>query len=645
MTDKKGVTKYSGGATRIEEGRNMEAVGKSRGFSIRTKLLGGFALVALIGAVVAGIGMAGIKSSEKAATGIDEIYIPTIGVLSDVRGLLWRSQVNQLILANPLAMPDMRKTQYNFEDEFNAIETNWKIYDGFKKADDSNDLAESFIEKFGEYKRKSLALIEISKQKDALLDASILPKDAKVVALDEKFWTFYLEVRANHEDMMTYLDGLMALNVAESGNASSIAVANAEKFFIVLTAAAIIGFILALMLGYYLSRSITRPVIAMVEVIRDVAEGDFTREVPITSHDEIGVMGETFNGMVEYLRGMFKEISGSSRTLAASAEKLTAISSQLSASSEQMSQQSVGVASATEQMSSNINSMATAVEEASMNATAVSGTAEQVSANMRSIATSVEEMSQSIREVAKSADETSKVAGDAMGLSKNACDTMQTLGAAANEIGKVTAMIKRIAEQTNLLALNATIEAASAGEAGRGFAVVANEIKELANQSARAAEEIAAKIDGVRGSTTSAVKVISDVSDIIGKINTSVESITGAVNQQTAAANEISRNVSEVSKGAVDIAGSIAEVAKGATEISRNSGEAARGANEVSSNIQGISKAVADNNSGIQQINSSSGELAKMASSMQAMVSRFKVENNGNGHRPPANVVVVGGNY
>ncbi len=409
----------------------------------------------------------------------------------------------------------------------------------------------------------------------------------------------------------------------------SAAAYTSAKWLVLLTA--IVGTLAGQLLAFIIARNIRKSVGNTVNVVKDIAAGDFTQEVPVEGKDEIAELGGAVNEMVFELRGIFTGLGQNSKSLATSSEELSAVSTQLSASSEQMSQQAGGVAAATEQMSANINSMAAAVEEASANATTVSGTAEEMSANMHSIASSVEEMSQSIREVAKSADETSKVAGQAMGLSKNASDTMQTLGAAANEIGKVTEMIKRIAEQTNLLALNATIEAASAGEAGRGFAVVANEIKELANQSARAAEEIAAKIDGVRGSTTSAVKVISDVSDIIGKINESVGTITGAVNQQTAAANEISRNVSEVSKGAVDIAGSIAEVAKGATEISRNSGEAARGANEVSSNIQGISKAVVDNNSGIRQINSSSGELAKMASSMQAMIARFKVENNGQG--------------
>ena len=363
-------------------------------------------------------------------------------------------------------------------------------------------------------------------------------------------------------------------------------------------------------------------------VVGEIAKGDLTREVPVDAQDEMGTLGDNVNAMVADLRGMFVEIGQNSKTLAASAEEMSAISTQLASGSEEMTAQASGVASATEQLSANINAMAAGAEESSANSAAVASTAEQMSANMGTIASAIEEMSITIRDIAGNSQQTSKVANEAMGLSKTASETMQTLGVAANEIGKVTEMIKRIAEQTNLLALNATIEAASAGEAGRGFAVVANEIKQLANQSAQAAEEIAAKIEGIQNSSNGAVKAITDISRIIGKIHESVWGITNVVNQQMVAANEISKNVTEVTSGANSIASSIAEVAKGAGETARNAGEGARGTNEISSNIQGISKAVGDNNSGIQQINASSSELAKIAGNMESMISRFKVESD-----------------
>ncbi len=432
------------------------------------------------------------------------------------------------------------------------------------------------------------------------------------------------------------IDELIALYKEQVKQAEEQAAATYTQTKLAVTLVSVVGILISLALAIVIARAITKPIENTVEVIKEIAAGDFTQEVEVHGSDEIGQLGETVNEMVGELRVMLADIRQNSKTLAASAEELSAVSTQLASGSEEMSAQAGGVASATEQMSSNINSMASGVEESSVNASTVSSTAEQMSANMRTIASAIEEMSISIRDVAKNSEDTSKVAGRAMDMSRTATETMKALGKSANEIGKVTEMIKRIAEQTNLLALNATIEAASAGDAGKGFAVVANEIKELANQSARAAEDITAKIEGVQGSTTNAVTVITDISNIIDQINSAVGVITHSVNQQTQAANEISKNVVEVTSGANNIASSIAEVAKGAGDMSRNAGEAAKGANEVSNNIQGITRAVADNNAGIQQINTSSGELARIAGVLQSMVAKFKVETNGRGRKEAA---------
>ncbi|MDH5511077.1 MAG: methyl-accepting chemotaxis protein [Nitrospinota bacterium] len=387
----------------------------------------------------------------------------------------------------------------------------------------------------------------------------------------------------------------------------------------------VIGAILIIAAAMAVSRSIAKPVVDAVRVVEEIAKGDFTQSIHVTSNDEIGRLSGSINEMVHQLKEMFMIISGNSRTLASASEELSAVSSQLASGSEETTSQAGAVAGATEQMSANINNMASAVEEMSMNVGTVSSGAEQMSQNMNAVSSAVEEMTASINEIAKNAREASKVAGQATDMSSNASSTMNTLGVAAKAIGEVTEVIKRIAEQTNLLALNATIEAASAGDAGKGFAVVANEIKELANQSANAAEDIASRIGGVQDNTSQAVKVIAEVASIIGVINQSVEVITHSVEQQTRAASEIANNVAQAASGANNIASSIAEVAKGANDVSRNTGEAARGANEVASNIQGVSKSANDTSASAQQVSTSSHDLARVAGELETMVSKFKV--------------------
>ena len=193
--------------------------------------------------------------------------------------------------------------------------------------------------------------------------------------------------------------------------------------------------------------------------------------------------------------------------------------------------------------------MAANAEETSAQANVVSAASEQVSKNVQTVATGVEEMNSSIREIAKNATESARVAGQAVSAADTANKTISKLGESSSEIGKVIKVITSIAEQTNLLALNATIEAARAGEAGKGFAVVANEVKELAKETAKATEDIGHKIEAIQADTRGAVDSIQQIGKVIAQINDISNTIASAVEEQTATANEMSRNVGEAAKG------------------------------------------------------------------------------------------------
>ena len=303
----------------------------------------------------------------------------------------------------------------------------------------------------------------------------------------------------------------------------------------------------------------------MLETVDAAAKGDLTREASVRGEDALGRMGEALTKFLGDLRRSISQMGDTAQALASSSEELTAVS---------------------QAMSSN-------AVEASAQANVVSAAAEQVSKNVTTVATGIEEMNVSIKEIAKSASEAARVATGAVKVAERTNVTVGKLGESSAEIGKVIRVITSIAQQTKLLALNATIEAARAGEAGKGFAVVANEVKELAKETAKATEDISQKIEAIQGDTNGAVDAISQISAVINQINDIQTSIASAVDQQTATANEISRNISEAAKGSSEIAQNITSVAQAAKSTSMGANDTQRAADELARMAAALQKLIA----------------------------------------------------
>jgi len=405
-----------------------------------------------------------------------------------------------------------------------------------------------------------------------------------------------------------------------------LAEANAYKW---ISIALLVGCVILVMV---ISHSLTNkiivgPILLVVDWVQKIAGGDLGQKVQLNSKDEIGTLCSSMTQMQDNLKGIIGNIKVVSGTLGRSSNDMSMTSTRLQKGVDSTIVQVESVGNTTGEMSSDINSMAAAAEQmnVNVNVNTVASAAEEMSVNMNSVAASIEEMSITIKQIASNSQEASSVADKGSSMSALTTEKMKLLDQAGQEIGQVTEVIKRIADKTNLLALNATIEAASAGEAGKGFAVVAGEIKELANQSAQAAEEIATKIQGVQNNTKEAVQVIEQVTEIIGTINESVNTITGQVEQQNQAANEISKNVTEASEGSRNIAMSILEVEKGTAELSKTAAVAADGTQRVSTSIGEVNQVAQQGQQEAAQVNNFSSELANLSSELQIIIDKFNI--------------------
>lgn len=308
---------------------------------------------------------------------------------------------------------------------------------------------------------------------------------------------------------------------------------------------------------------VARPIAQTSALMRDIGQGagDLRLRLEVSADDEIGDMARHFNGFVDRIQEIVREVAATTRIL--------------NEASAQLVETSQGIAAA--------------AESASSQATSVSTTAEEISRASAVVLTGVEEMNIGIQEIAARATDTAGQSADAVEQAKGARVIVDRLGATSQTIGRVTGVIHAIAAQTNLLALNATIEAARAGEAGRGFAVVAGEVKALANQTGGATGEIANSIHATQADSEAIVTVIAGIDAIIRQISEAQESIAAAVEEQSQITAEMRRSVTEATEGTADIAERITDLAAIAAQTSAGTEralEAARSVRETAERLQ-----------------------------------------------------------
>lgn len=253
----------------------------------------------------------------------------------------------------------------------------------------------------------------------------------------------------------------------------------------------IIALLVLLLLGWILVNKILSPIQRLQERVTDISEGngDLTLRVNITTQDEFGELGKSFDKFIEKIQNLIADITQSTNLAKTAAVDLSAT---FKVTAEAVNKQTFEVntiSNATTAMTAISSQVISGAREISQSVLNIDKNAQSTLSNVRQAAQSVNEL---VAEVTQGTE------------------TINSLKNHVTSIEPVLADINGIAEQTNLLALNAAIEAARAGEQGRGFAVVADEVRSLATRTQGSTNTIQQSITQLRSSADESVRVINN---------------------------------------------------------------------------------------------------------------------------------------
>jgi aerotaxis receptor len=345
----------------------------------------------------------------------------------------------------------------------------------------------------------------------------------------------------------------------------------------------LLGVVLAIAVTTLLIRSIVHPLREAIGHFQEIAQGNLTGHVTLTSRDEVGQLMAALASMQDQLRTLIGRVVNASTEIQDSSSKLNAEMFQVVEHSETQHDR--------------VQEVASAMEEVSMSVTEVAASAENTA---KAAVESQGIVSGSIAQMGKSMDATARV----VEAVQSSSGTIAELSQAIQRIGDITNTIKDIAEQTNLLALNAAIEAARAGEQGRGFAVVADEVRKLAERTATSTTDISRTVGEIQATTENAVY----------SMNLAVKEVEEGITLMKASGQNLDQ-ITATSGHVTDMAQHIAAAAKQQSVASE----------DVARNMERISALIEENTNSAQAAWKATESLSQTAETLRGLVERFRV--------------------
>ena len=268
----------------------------------------------------------------------------------------------------------------------------------------------------------------------------------------------------------------------------------------------------------FIRRVVTQPLETGVQAAHNIASGDLTQHIAVTSDNEIGQLQQSLRDMNDSLAQIVGKVRAGTDTIFNSSQQIASGNMDLSTRTEQ--------------------------QAASL---------EKTTTTMQDLTEGVNLNADNARQASQLAVSASEVAVRGGAVVAQVVDTMDAINASSRKINDIIGVIDSIAFQTNILALNAAVEAARAGEQGRGFAVVASEVRSLAQRSAAAAQEIKALIGDSVDKVSAGTQLVHQAGHTMNEVVESIRSVTTIV-------GDIATASAEQTVGIERVNGAIAEM-------------------------------------------------------------------------------------
>lgn len=398
---------------------------------------------------------------------------------------------------------------------------------------------------------------------------------------------------------------------------------------------------LALVLTLTFAGRIAKPIVNVKTILKDISdgEGDLTRQLPVTSQDEIGRMSHYFNQTFGKIRKLVVLIKEQAAILHTIGSELADSMSQTAAAIGQISTNINGV-------KNQVQNQAAGVEESSATMESIAGSIEKLNEHIESQSASIIESSAAIAQMIANIESVSgilvrntqnvKELMHASEIGQNGINAVsgniRTIASESEGLLETSSVIAKIANQTNLLAMNAAIEAAHAGDAGRGFAVVADEIRKLAENSGAQAKNITnvlkdlkSSIDTVSASSSNALKQFDTIVSMVQIVSEQEMVIHNAMQEQSGGSKQILNALSEITHITNEVRDRSGEMLRGSKDVLAEMKQLALVTNEIRGSMNEMAAGTQEINTAVQQVDQISSKNKDSIDTLITEIGRFKV--------------------